>query len=219
MEARTTIFDPRRHGWPFGNLYPFRVGIGGLRLPPAINLGLCGGMVFSALDRFYDREPMPAAGPAPVQGEPLYAALFRRQMQTLSGGVTFKTYRWQIRSDEELARLTTEEWATVRRSIDAGHPVVICLIRVAGMLGKVSENHQVVVHGYRVDPSSGRVTLDVYDPNHPANRGHVTIGFTPGGLLDGKQYLHGRESTSPRERMRGFFVIPYDRPNPALPLA
>ncbi len=218
MDERKTIFDPHRHGWPFGNLYPFKVGVGRLRIPPAIKMGFCGGMVFSALDRFYEREPMPETGPAPVQGEPLYDALFRRQFQTLNGGVFLKTYRWQIKSDEELARLTTHEWSTVRQSIDAGYPIVICLIRVSGVLGILWDNHQVVVYGYRVDPASGRVTLDVYDPNHPRNRGAVTIGFTPGNRLDGKQYLRGEESRSPKERMRGFFVIPYDRANPALPL-
>ena len=43
----------------------------------------------------------------------------------------------------------------------------------------------------------------------------VTIQFTPGAPhLDGRQYApDGAEN----HRMRGFFVIPYDRPNPALP--
>ena len=214
MEQRQTIFDPRRHGWPFANIYPYRMGIGPLRIPPSIILGFCGGMVFSALDRFYAREPMPATGPAPVQGEPLFYALLRRQRQTLNGGVMLRTWRWQVKSDAELARLTTEEWATVKRSIDAGHPVVICLIRAEGAFGKVWENHQVVVCGYRQDPSSGRVTISIYDPNWRNTPG-VTIQFTPGAAsLDGRQYApNGAEN----HRMRGFFVIPYDRPNPALP--
>jgi hypothetical protein len=213
MEERKTIFDPHRHGWPFANIYPFRLGIGRIRIPRSIALGFCGGMVFSALDRFYDREAMPALDRAPIQGEALFDALFRRQRQTLNGGVMFRTWRWQMKSDAELAALTTDEWTAVQRSIDAGHPIVICLIRVAGAFGKVWENHQVVVCGYRRDPVSGRVTLRVYDPNW-RNRNGVRIDFTPGNRLNGQQYApDGTE----RERMRGFFVIPYDRPNPALP--
>lgn len=213
MDERKTIFDPHRHGWPFANVYPYKLGIGRIRIPRAIEMGFCGGMVFSALDRFYDREPMPETGPAPVQGEPLFDALFRRQRQTLNGGVMLKTYRWQIKSDEELARLTAHEWATVRQSIYAGHPIVICLIRVEGVFGAVWENHQVVVCGYRQDPASGRVTLSIYDPNWRNTPG-VTIRFTP-GTPDGRQLAPSGAENHP---MRGFFVIPYDRANPALPL-
>lgn len=212
MDEGKTIFDPRRHGWRFANIYPYKLGIGPVRIPPAIKLGFCGGMVFSALDHFYDRDPIPDLSEAPVQGQPLFDALFRRQRQTLNGGVMLRTWRWQVRSDEELARLTAHEWETVRRSIDSGHPVVICLIRVAGVLGKVWENHQVVVCGYRRDPGSGRVTLSIYDPNW-RNRDGVTIQFTP-GRPDGKQYAPSGAENHP---MRGFFVIPYDRANPVLP--
>ena len=212
MDERTTAFDPRVHGWPFGNIYPYRLGIGRIRIPPAVELGFCGGMVFSALDHFYDSEQIPKLDRGPVQGEPLYDALFRRQRQTLNGGVILKTYRWQIKSDEELARLTVQEWATVKQSIDAGHPSVICLIRVEGVFGKAWENHQVVVCGYRQDPASGRVMLSIYDPNW-RNREGVTIQFTP-GRADGKQYAPSGAENHP---MRGFFVIPYDRANPVLP--
>ena len=212
MEERRTIFDPHRHGWPFANIYPYRLGIGRIRIPPAIKMGFCGGMVFSALDHFYDRAQIPRLDRAPLQGEPLFDALFRRQRQTLNGGVMLKTWRWQIKSDEELAALTAHEWATVRQSIDAGHPVVICLIREEGWFGKVWENHQVVVCGYRQDPASGRVTLSIYDPNW-RNTAGVTIQFTP-GTPDGRQLAPSGAENHP---MRGFFVIPYDRDNPALP--
>lgn len=214
MDAQLTAFDPARHGWPFGNLYHYAPGVGPVRLP-SIELGFCGGMVFSAIDRFYAGEPMPAGLAAPRQGEPLFDLLFKRQRQTLIGGVTVKTYAWQLRADEDrgstpgLGTRTTREWQRVRQSIDAGQPAVICLIREQGVLGKVWNNHQVVVHGYQIQPS-GRVTLRVYDPNF-RNRAGVRIEFTPGGRLDGRQFApDGTE----RHRMRGFFVIPYDRPVP-----
>lgn len=205
METRRTAFSPDVHGWPFGNLYRYTPGIGPVRLPFSVELGFCGGMVFCALDRFHGGEAIAADLERPVQGHSLFGELFKRQRQTLIGGVTLRTWRWQLRGDEELGPLTTQEWETVRRGIDAGHPVVICLIREKGVLGKVWNNHQVVVHGYHMQPS-GRVALFVYDPNH-RRRADIRIEFTPGSRLDGSQ--------STGERMRGFFVIPYDRPVPA----
>jgi hypothetical protein len=209
------------HGWPFGNVYRYAPGIGPARLPFSIKLGFCGGMVFCALDRFYAREPMPTNADRPVQGQPLFDALFRRQRQTMRGVMTAKTYAWQVTADEDdgskpgLGTLTTREWDRVRKSINAGHPVPICLIREKGILGKVWNNHQVVVRGYGIDPDSGRVTLSVYDPNH-RNRNGVTIQFTPGSRIDGRQYKPDRTLDAP---MRGFFVIDYDRPVPPHPPA
>lgn len=215
MDAKQTAFRPEVHGWPFGNLYRYSPGVGHVRLPFSLELGFCGGMVFCALDRFHAGEAIGAELTCPVQGESLFGELFKRQRETLIGGVTLKTYRWQLRADEDrgstpgLGTLTTREWEKVRRGIDAGHPIVICLIREKGVLGKVWMNHQVVVHGYQVQPS-GRVTLFVYDPNHRRRAG-IRIEFTPGSRLEGTQ--------STGEPMRGFFVIPYDRPVPSLPSA
>lgn len=205
METKQTAFRPDVHGWPFGNLYRYTPGIGPVHLPVSVDLGFCGGMAFCALDRFYAGDAIPPGLERPEQGHSLFGEIFTRQRQTLNGGVTLRTWRWQLRGDEELGPLTTKEWEAVRRAIDAGHPVVICLIRERGVLGKVWSNHQVVVHGYAVQPS-GRVTLSVYDPNHRRRPG-IRIEFTPGTRLEGTQ--------STGEPMRGFFVIPYDRPVPA----
>lgn len=208
METKETAFRPAEHGWPFGNSYLYSPEMAGVRLPLRLRMGFCGGMVFCALDHFYQARPIPAGPAAPAQGEALFAELFRRQRQTLRGGVWIKTYRWQVMPDEELGAATAREWEAVRRSIDAGNPAVVCLIRAAGYLGKVWDNHQVVAWGYARDPATGRAALQVYDPNHP-RRSDVRVEFTPGPRLEGRQ--------STGEPMRGFFVIPYDRPTTAFP--
>ena len=56
----------------------------------------------------------------------------------------------------------------VRRAIDAGRPAALGLVHaVSADPRRLIGNHQVVAHGYELEASAGRVSLAIYDPNHP----------------------------------------------------
>jgi hypothetical protein len=79
-----------------------------------------------------------------------------------------------------MARLTAEELPRVRRSIDAGRPVVLGLVE-ARHLGQVARNRQVVAYGYDDEgagPGGPPMRLFVYDSRHPETE--VTLEEDPG---------------------------------------
>lgn len=211
-----TPFKPSVHGWPFVNSFQFAFKLPGLSIPVGSTFGFCGGMVFSALDRFYTRTPIPRGLARPGQGESLYEELLRRQWESFRGGVPAKAYGWQTRRDEDRGRsrgigyLTSREWPALKAGIDSGRPTPLCLVRVSGYVGNVTKNHQVLAYGYDFDEASGGLTVSIYDPNHPEHADDVRLTLRlgqPGNRID------LRQNTSD-DSVRGFFVIPYDRPVP-----
>jgi len=200
----TTRFRPSAHGWHFVNRFAST---------PFGALGFCGGMCFGALDRFYAGEPIPPDREVPEPMSPLFRELAGRQLSTLRGGMWLDTYRWQLLPDHDrdgrpgIGTRTAAEWPKIRAEIDAGRPVVLCLIRVSGMFGNVFHNHQVVAHGYEYDSATQTATIHVYDPNHP-NYSDDGVRLT---LPLARPATDWSPSQNTRERLRGLFVVPYDR--------
>jgi hypothetical protein len=167
-QARAS-FRPSRHGFAFANSWPtapaisIRTPAGRLGIGNAAR-GLCGGMVFAALDYWQaDRKP-PAGQPTP--GAPLYRFIVRRLLQSwrLPGGVV-RYYLGMLATDGDLAGSTiTRQWPQVKARLDRGQPATLGVVTVASanplLLG---HNHQVLAYCYaEVD---AEVTLLVYDPN------------------------------------------------------
>jgi regulator of RNase E activity RraA len=73
-----------------------------------------------------------------------------------------------------------------------------------------TQNHQVVATGYDLDEYNRRVTLFLYDPNHPGKEPELTVGLDP----DGDPHIE--QSTG--EPLRGFFVLDYGPRKRGLPL-
>ena len=162
-------FLPSRHGFAFANSWPAapaisvrtpagRLGIGNAAL------GLCGGMVFAALDYWYAGRVPPGVQPAP--GTPLYRFVVRRLIESwrIPAGVA-GYYRGMLSSNAPLARRTiAHSWPRIRALLDDGRPAPLALVTVASasplLLGR---NHQVLAYAYAV--SGPDVTLAVYDPN------------------------------------------------------
>ena len=206
-------FLPSRDGFAFTNSWPpapavtvptpfGRIGIGNAAR------GLCGGMVFAALDYWHARTPPPASRPAP--GARLYRFIVRRLIESwhMPAGVA-RYYRWM--NSRGLSRHTIEqEWPRVRASIDRGQPAVLGVVTVASanpaMLG---HNHQVLACGYRLTGTG--VTIEVYDPNSGQNDG-VHIQFdteAPATAI----FAHNINIGWP---VRGFFLTGY---SPVVPPA
>jgi hypothetical protein len=200
-----TGFVPSVHGLPFANCWPEgkpvlevptpfgRVPLGNARL------GLCGGMVFTALDLFHARRPVPAC-PTPAA----YRYIARRQVESLRlpfGAMRY--YAWQTRRD--LGRRTAAvEWPRVKAALDAGHPATLGLVLVHSRDPRTTvKNHQVLAYGY--SRSGDVLALHTYDPNYP---GDDALSLTL-DLADPRgPAWHSCEGPT----VRGFFRTGYSEP-------
>ena len=202
-----TPFDPARHALPFPNAFPsgtpvltLPTPLGRVRIGDAAR-GLCGGMVFAALDGFLWGVPPPAA---PTPGVVRHLARRLLASWDFPFGV-LKYYDWQRRPQAALHRLTRElEWPHVQAQLDAGVPVPLGVVKPAGLdPRRLPENHQVLAHGY--DEVAGAVRLSIYDPNYPGEP-NLTLEL---GNDPARPMWHGVEGGT----VRGVFRAHYARPD------
>ena len=229
MDAfRLPGFAVRTHGFPFPNCFPagspvvdVATPLGRIRIGDAA-LGLCGGMVFAAMDLY-------SHGEARVSDDatlPVVRYLCRRLLDswTLPFGV-LKYYDWQrrpgatkflagIRVYDGLMRLTIlEEWPKIRAQLDGGRPVALGLVNSEGYGWKaLIRNHQVLCYGYDCDESSHEVTLAIYDPNYPGDD-TAALTFRTDDPDAERRIVHSCEGAT----VRGIFSTEYRRP-PEAPL-
>jgi hypothetical protein len=215
-------FLPSRDGFAFDNTWPSepaislatpagRIGIGNA------DRGLCGGMIFAALDYWTARVSPPGIRPAP--GSPLFTYIVRRLINSWHIPVGVLTYyTWMNLPDHDrrgpagtlagLSRRTIEnQWPRIRASIDNGQPAALGVVTMASANPfQLGRNHQVVGYAYDVDGSE--VRLRVYDPNSgPADAVYIRFDAAEPATATFASNL----STGP---VRGFF---FNRYSPATP--
>jgi hypothetical protein len=234
MGPPSADFVPSRDGFAFDNSWPpapglsVRTRFGAIGIGDA-SAGLCGGMVFAALDYWLMRLPPPSIRPAP--GTPLYRFIVRRLIDSwhLPGGVA-RYYGWmnlpdgdggvgvlgrQLLTVRGIGRRTIEtHWPRVRASLDRGLPTVLGLVTVdsarPGLLGR---NHQVLA--YRYEAVGSMVSVRVYDPNTGQSDG-VRIVFDTAAPEQPTTFRHNIAIGWP---LRGFFLTSYSpAAPPALPV-
>lgn len=210
-----TGFLPSRDGFPFRNDFDYPATRLGRSAPLAPGFGLAGGMCLSALDRWQAGRPLPVPPGAPEPGDVLYEELARRQVELLNHGAWDRILEWQRRpgvggfvGERGVGELTRLEWRRARRSLERGMPVLLCVLRTRGPFANPSENPFVLAYRYEFASDTKRGTFWVYDPNRPGND-DVRLTIVPGGRR------RAPEVTFISERVRGFFVLPYDRPSAA----
>jgi len=191
-----TGFMPRQHGFHFANAFPsvpditIPIPLGRVELGDA-SKGLCGGMVFCALDYFLAERPIPSMRIPPTTGL-LFDSFVRRLLnsfnlplgilnyivlmnpdypdgETRSGGLIFAPHgrAWQT---------IRVEWPIIKTMLDSGMPCPLGLVRVkSNDLSRLGQNHQVLATGY--DVNDDFLTLFVYDPNHP-DRDDLTLSMS-----------------------------------------
>lgn len=215
MASVKTKFSPTQDGFSFVNRFEFKfpvqfkLPLGGMIDLTQVVYGLCGGMCFSALDYFYANQALPEETQVSRIDNKLFVYLADRQMDSMSIPVLLKVIRWMVSEDRYIGlRMSRYELPKLRRRLDKGEPVVLGLIRVAG-LGDPTRNHQVLATGYDYDQDSKIMVVHLYDPNHPGKEPTIT--------LDLKHPSAGIPmSQSTGEFLRGFFTINYT-PQTAVP--
>lgn len=218
-------FRPSQHGLPFPNCFPRGMPV--LEVPTPFGRipigdaagGLCGGMVFAALDFYLLDRPRPLQ-PTP----PVFRYLARRLLDSwnLPFGV-LRYYDWQRRPDDSrflagvrvlagVSRLTiTEEWPKVRAALEAGLPVPLGLVNAHSFNPRqLPRNHQVLAYGYELNDTADELTLHVYDPNYP-NDDTAALRVSLADPNRGRPVVHTCEGPT----VRGFFLTEYRKPTNA----
>lgn len=219
-------FRPSVHGFPFPNWFPperkfylFTSPFGPVGVADATR-GLCGGMVFAAIDLF-------DAGVCPVPAEasdPLFRHFCRRLW--VSWGLPLAWLRywdWQrlpsgsrfvagVRLKRGVSSLMIEtEWPTIRGRLDAGQLVPLGLVKCYGADPRLlAKNHQVLAYGY--DLNATDLTVHIYDPNYPGDD-TITLSWSLANPDAPRMVHHSREGAT----VRGVFATAY-RPPRTLPV-
>jgi hypothetical protein len=217
-------FLPSQDGFAFTNAWPSEPAVvvetpfGSIGIGNA-DAGLCGGMVFAALDYWHAGIPAPAARPAP--DEPLYrfivqrlidswhlpvgAAEYYQCMNLPEGNTGFDLFGQRVVLDHGLAwRTIQEQWPRITADLDNGVPVPLGVVTVASANpADLGDNHQVLA--YRYGAAASEVTVWVYDPNSGQNDG-IFIRFDPQTPADPTTFAHNLSIAEP---VRGFFRTAY----------
>jgi hypothetical protein len=185
-----TDFLPSINGFHFDNIFesvPSLKLIGDLRYGDA-SKGLCGGMVYAALDYFIaglDIPSIPKEDLSLRYGSPLHGSIFNYIGKRLFSSFDVPTGVWnfielmhpnfpdfQARKGvlglpprSRAWRMVRQEWPSIKTQLDTGQPCPLGMICIKSSdLKRLGENHQVLAYGY--DLVGNDLTLFIYDPNN-----------------------------------------------------
>ncbi|MCA8969250.1 MAG: VCBS repeat-containing protein [Planctomycetes bacterium] len=219
FEERILPFRPSIHGMPFTNgggwNVPLQIKVGGKTFGWTVEWGFCGGLCYLAADDYYTSNWRPRTDPKPPTHSGLWDLLYKRQVDSLNQAGWAKIYYWQQRPlsgsatnpIHSMRQAVPGEWGMIKDKIDAGELAQVCEISVYGANENPGKNHQTLAYGYRHFPSTGRVELNIYDPNYP-NADDIFLEFFVGGRET--KLVKRRNATKIRD-LRGLFYVPYDR--------
>ena len=195
LTSQTSGFMASTNGFHFDNSFPavpdlvFHTLLGDLKIGNAAN-GLCGGMVYAALDYFNAGLTIPPDSSPPGSGG-LFDYIVKRlfssfdlpagvlryielmnpmvpdgQMRVGKTGAVMNGRAWVM---------IRQEWPVIKMKLDTGQACPLGLIRVKSTdLSQLGQNHQVLATGY--DLKDNNLTLSIYDPNYH-NADTVTLGM------------------------------------------
>ena len=169
-----TAFNPSQDGFDFANDFESRP-IADIALR-----GLCGGMIYTALDYLNAGRPCPRQPHVPSDGSPLQSHIYQRNLDAWTANLgrwvelTVNPFGW--RNDEFFKwgyeQRTGSQLAQLRTAVDAGRNVPLCLF--SHQDGGNPANHHVVLGiGYDLGRFDGTnhaedICLLTYDPNRPS---------------------------------------------------
>jgi len=200
--ALKTKFNPLTHGYFFPNRFEFK-GFDKFKkyLHRHIIYGMCGGMVFTALDYYFDQINIPQY--AKVNEIPLNYTkyLWKRQSDSVSISTFFKII-WlaSLSKTNSIRRSINVELPLILERLEDGLPAPIVVIR-ASLFQNPTHNHQVLVNESTTNKDV--LELSLYDPNHPKNNPKIIISTGENPTIE----------QSSGEPIRGFFVNKYKYKN------
>lgn len=193
----SAAFRPSIDGFGFANRWPhvppLRFRIGGpvpveLAIGDAAN-GLCGGMVFAALDLWFGQVQAPREPDPPLEGTAAFHYLVRRQLDSFALGIGPARFYllgapWRSaasRSAEALHR----ELPRIRRELAGGRPVALGLVHaVSANPASLIQDHQVVAYAIEAGAAHGSLSLRIYDPNLPGDDTvRLRVSRDPSGVI------------------------------------
>jgi hypothetical protein len=189
-------FLPSTAGLKFSNHFPPGIAVRTISLPVVgidipigdASNGVCGGMVYAALDLFSARPRLsvPTDRVTPAAGSVLTTFILKRLVDSfaLDHGTSSNVARylflmstpdedsWFVRGVPSI--IAQQEWPRIKQDIDSGRPSPLGLVggerkRITDVRGKVSalgHCHQVLAYAYELDDEK-LLTLRVYDSNDP----------------------------------------------------
>jgi len=222
ITSKMTRFLPSENGFHFDNRFPRHTPtyldtlFGRIEIGDA-SKGLCGGMVFSALDYFNAGMPIPIIEDLPAHPE-LYDYIYKRLLQSFdlpTGPLNYiELMNPKYPDGKKLRgflgvvpvgrawRMIRVEWPKIKMNLDAGIPCPIGLVLIKSTdLMRLGENHQVMAYGYEL--INDELTLYIYDPNHQGDD-KVTLK-----LNIGNPERAVKVSCSYREKVYCFFMENY----------
>jgi hypothetical protein len=140
--------------------------------------GLCGGMVYAALDFYHGGIGVPIDTEPPQQGSQLFDYIAKRLIDSFD--VPFgimKYFAWMSHRGSLYSRTIDEAIAAMDQADNSG-PVPLGLIRVESINPvDLGHNHQVLAYGSK--EIQGGFSLLIYDPNYP-NDDKVSLDICKG---------------------------------------
>lgn len=186
---RMTDFDPQQHGFSFVNTFTNDV----IREFDVRTKGLCGGMVYTALDYYHASMPITRQTHRPAVNTALHDYIYNRQVKSLAenadkwaeigfnpfGARNSEFFNWGLQG------FNGGRLQELRAKIDRGEPVPLGLWHYDGQTGG---DHQVLAIGYdtgryRGDLGQHREDLKIfiYDPNFPGQTKVLVPDLQRGG--------------------------------------
>jgi hypothetical protein len=203
VTAQVTDFLPSVNGFHFDNRFeavPALPLIGELKIGDA-SKGLCGGMVYAALDYFsggLEVPDIPASDLSATVGTPMRGPVFdylgRRLVASFDlpfGVLSYVELMQPKFPDAQVQRgvlgleprsrawrMVRQEWPRIKGKLDTGEPCPLGLVCVKTTdIRRLGQNHQVLAYGY--DLVGEELTLFIYDPN-THDRNDITLKLNVG---------------------------------------
>ncbi|ULT54404.1 hypothetical protein L1999_14595 [Neobacillus drentensis] len=207
-----TGFLPSSSGFKFGNNFPpvplKRINVLGRHIPIGnASYGLCGGMIYAAMDYFEATMPIPTNPTAPSSGA-LFDYIVYRQIDSFD--IPFGLMKYMVlmnpflRDDDPSAsrrggapqgsgwKTMNEEWPKIKNDLDNGKLSPLGLIRVKSINPfAIRRHHQVLAYGY--DLHESHLSIFIYDPNFP-NDDDVTLTLNRGTPESTTSVFHSKSS-------------------------
>jgi hypothetical protein len=197
-------FRPDRDGLHFANRFRNHIG-------PFTSSGRCGGMVYTALDYYLARLPVPThvdgdfgVSPVPPDGSRLGDYILARQVASITNvsASRFLTWHGFWTSDRDRVHASTHhEFDHLRTRVDAGQLTPLGLVAKSG----ITDSHQVLGYGYDRDPQ-GRPLVLIWDNNFPDRECALRVDDAGTSIAEFDLDADPTTSGTPIESWRGYFV-------------